>query len=57
MNLKQGFKITQENVDFLIGGVKQAQEDPDKRRIIKNLYFEGSNISEQTKAKLTKVWW
>lgn len=57
MSLKPGFKITPENVDFLIGGVKLAQDDPDKRRIIKNLYFEGTNISEQTKAKLTKVWW
>lgn len=54
---KQGFKITTENVDFLIGGVKSAQEDPVKRRIIKNLHFEGKFISEQTKKKLTQVWW
>lgn len=57
MLIKQGFKITPENVDYLIGGVKFAQEDADKRRILKNLYFEGSNISEQTKSKLKKVWW
>lgn len=40
-----------------MGGVKAAQEDTDKRRILKNLYFEGNNISEQTKNKLKKVWW
>lgn len=57
MNLKQGFRITPENIDFLMGGVKVAQEDLDKRRILKNLHFEGENISEQTKKRLTKVWW
>ena len=51
------FRITPENIDYLIGGSKRAQEDPDKRRILKNLYFEGTNISEQTKNKLKKVWW
>lgn len=57
MLIKQGFKITPENVDYLIGGVKFAQDDPDKRRILKNLHFEGNTISEQTKKRLTKVWW
>lgn len=54
---KQGFKITPENVDFLMGGVKAIQEDPIKKRIVKNLHFEGQFISEQTKKKLTQVWW
>ena len=54
---KQGFKITPENVDFLMGGVKAIQDDPIKKRIVKNLHFEGQFISEQTKKKLTQVWW
>ena len=54
---KQGFKITPENIDFLMGGVKATQDDPIKKRIVKNLYFEGQFISEQTKQKLTQVWW
>lgn len=55
--IKNGFKITLDNVDFLIGGVKLAQDDPDKNRILKNLYFEKGEVSEQTKSKLKKVWW
>lgn len=54
---KSGFKITPENVDFLISGRKAIEEDPDKRRVIKNLYFEGYNLSEQTKKKLKQIWW
>lgn len=51
------FKITPENVDYLVGGSKSAQEDPDKRRVLKNLHFEGQFISEQTKRKLKNIWW
>lgn len=54
---KKGFCITLDNVDYLIGGAKTIKEDADKSRILKNLYFEGNNISEQTKKKLQKVWW
>jgi len=55
--IKSGFKITPDNVDYLIGGVKVAQEDPDKSRVLKNLFFEKGEVSEQTKKKLKQIWW
>ena len=54
---KIGFKITPDNIDYLIGGVKVSYDDTDKKRILKNLFFEKGAVSKQTEEKLKKVWW
>lgn len=55
--IKSGFKITPENVDYLIGGAAAIKADEHKSRVIKNLYFEGNKVSQQTKERLKKIWW
>lgn len=55
--MAKGFCITKDNVEYLIGGAKEIQSDLDKKRVIKNLYFDKGACSTQTKNRLKRIWW